>query len=150
MDIFSFHVEFWHWFALALIFIIIDVLTGANFLFLWGGISAALVGFLLLFVPNITPEYQLMVFGFGVMSSILVWYFFLRKRSKPSDRPTLNLRNEQYIGRFFHLDEPIINGRGRTRVGDTWWRVGGEDMPAGTRVQVVGVDGVILLVEKVD
>lgn len=143
-------IEFWHWFAFALLLVIIDVVTGANFLFLWGGIAAALVGILLLIMPKMTWEFQFMIFGLGVMSSILVWYFFLRKHRKVTDQPKLNLRNEQYIGRIFNLDEAIINGRGRIRAGDTWWKVSGEDLPIGTRVKIIGVEGVILLVEKVD
>lgn len=150
MDAFFSQLEFWHWFAFAVLLIIVDVATGANFLFLWSGIAAALVGVLLLIMPKMGWEYQLMIFGLGVMSSILVWFFFLRKHKQATDQPKLNLRNEQYIDRVFDLDEPIVNGRGKVRVGDTWWKVKGADLPQGTKVKVVAVDGVILIVEKVE
>lgn len=142
-------IVFWHWFAFALLLLIIDVMTGANFLFLWGGVAAGLVGFLMLLIPTLAWEYQFLIFGVGSMSSIVVWYYFIRQHRQPSDQPKLNLRNEQYIGKRFTLDEPIVNGRGKVRVGDTWWKISGEDLPAGTQIKVVGVDGVILLVEKV-
>lgn len=148
-ELFS-QIVFWHWFAFALSLLIVDVITGANFLFLWGGLSAALVGVLMLVIPPLTWEYQFLIFGIGSMSSILVWYFFLRKHRQPSDQPKLNLRNEQYIGRVFTLEEAIVNGRGKVRVGDTWWKVAGEDLPAGTKIKVTGVDGIILLIEKTD
>lgn len=150
MDAFFSQLEFWHWFALAVLLVIVDVATGANFLFLWGGIAAAFVGVLLLVMPQMAWEYQLMIFGLGVMSSILVWLFFLRKHRQLSDQPKLNLRNEQYIDRIFNLDEAIVNGRGKIRVGDTWWKVKGADLPKGTKIKVVAVDGVILVVEKVE
>lgn len=142
--------QFWHWFGFALFMLILDVVTGANFLFLWGGVAAAVVGILLLLMPNMAWEYQFLVFGLVSMSSILVWYFFLRKHKQESDQPKLNLRNEQYIGRVFTLDTAIVNGRGKIRVGDTWWKVTGEDMPAGVKIKVVGTDGIILVVEKTD
>ena len=41
-----------------------------------------------------------------------------------------------------------MNGVGKVRVGDGWWRAQGPDLPAGERVKVVGVDGNMLKVEK--
>ena len=46
--------------------------------------------------------------------------------------------------------EPIENGFGKVRVGDSLWRDTGGDAAAGTRVRVTGVDGVVLVVEPVD
>jgi len=43
----------------------------------------------------------------------------------------------------------MVDGEGRVRVGDSVWKVRGEDLPAGTKVAVKGVDGTILLVEEV-
>jgi membrane protein implicated in regulation of membrane protease activity len=42
------------------------------------------------------------------------------------------------IGRTATLAEPISNGRGRIRLGDTLWRVSGPDLPAGAQVRVTG------------
>lgn len=142
--------EFWHWFALAVTLVIIDVATGANFLFLWCGAAAALVGIILLLVPSMGWEYQMMIFGLGTMSSLLLWFFYLKKQPAETDQPNLNMRSKQYIGRTFNLVEPIENGRGKVRVGDTLWRVQGEDLPEGAKVKVVNVDGVILIVEQAE
>jgi membrane protein implicated in regulation of membrane protease activity len=35
---------------------------------------------------------------------------------------------------------------GKARLGDGVWKVSGPELPAGTRVRVVGVDGVVLKV----
>ncbi|TIU25428.1 MAG: NfeD family protein, partial [Mesorhizobium sp.] len=48
----------------------------------------------------------------------------------------LNRRGAQMVGRTATLSEPIQNGRGRIRLGDTLWRVSGPDLPAGTQVRV--------------
>ncbi len=42
---------------------------------------------------------------------------------------------------------PSVNGVGKLRVDDTTWKVAGNDVPAGSRVRVTGVEGTILQVE---
>ena len=54
-------------------------------------------------------------------------------RGDESDQPLLNRRGEQLIGRIATLTEPIKDGRGRVRIGDTMWRVSGPDLPAGAQ-----------------
>ena len=74
----------------------------------------------------------------------------MQKRSKDSDRPLLNKRAQQHVGRSYVLHEPIENGRGKVRIGDTIWLVEGEkDLAKGKRVKVTGADGTTLLVEPV-
>lgn len=140
---------FWHWFALALMLGIIDVTLGANFFFVWCGVSATLVGLILLVIPSLKWEYQFLIFGIGVMMSLVFWRQYLKSHSHDQDASTLNRRSAQYIGRVFMLEDAIINGRGKVRVDDTLWRVEGPDLPVGQKVKVVSVDGVVLKVEGV-
>jgi len=147
-DLFT-HLVFWHWLAFALILGILDVILGVNFLFVWCGLAAATVGVLLLFIPKLGWELQFIIFGMGVLASLVGWRQVNKRAAKVSDQPQLNRRASQYIGRIFTLDVPIVNGRGKVRVDDTQWVVEGVDMEVGTTVKVVGVDGVILKVEKV-
>lgn len=144
------HVVFWHWFALAIILGIIDVVFGANFLFVWCGLAATLVGFVLLLIPTMGWEYQLCLFGVGVFASLFLWRFYSKKAFQSVKANTLNQRSRQYVGRLFTLETAISNGMGRIRVDDTIWRVEGPDLPAGTQVKVVDVDGVVLKVKKAD
>jgi membrane protein implicated in regulation of membrane protease activity len=60
----------------------------------------------------------------------------MRGRSGDSDMPLLNRRSEQMIGKMATLTEPIKDGRGRIRIGDTMWRVSGPDLPVGAQVRV--------------
>lgn len=147
-ELFS-HLVFWHWLAFALILGILDVVLGVNFLFVWCGLAAAIVGVLLLLIPKLTWEMQFLIFGIGVLASLFGWRHLNKNTNKKSDQPELNRRARQYIGRTFTLDVPIVNGRGKVRVDDSQWVVQGTDMEVGTSVKVVDVDGVILKVEKI-
>ncbi|MCB1513898.1 MAG: NfeD family protein [Hyphomicrobiaceae bacterium] len=64
-----------------------------------------------------------------------------------SDDPDLNRRGSRHVGRLVVLEQPIVAGRGRARLGDSWWSVEGADMPAGSQVRIVAVRGPVLLVE---
>ncbi len=139
---------FWHWFALAAILATLDVALGANFFFIWCGIVAVFVGILKLIMPSMLWEYQLLIFGIGVLASLLIWRAYLKGKDVASDVPFLNRRAQQYIGQVFSLQEPIVNGHGKVKVGDTIWRVQGKDLPEGSKVKVIATDGVTLLVEK--
>ncbi len=138
----------WHWFALAVILGILDVVLGANFMLIACGLAALLAGMILWIIPNLTGEWQCLIFSFGIIISLIVWRKCPKKKLALSDTPYLNQRARQYLNRYFTLEEPITNGRGRVKVDDTIWRVEGEDLPAGTRIQVVDVDGIILKVKK--
>ncbi|HHO67888.1 MAG TPA: NfeD family protein, partial [Gammaproteobacteria bacterium] len=67
--------------------------------------------------------------------------------AEDTDQPTLNRRGEQYIGRVFTLETPLVNGMGKIRIDDTTWKIEGPDCEPGTRIRVTGVDGTILKVE---
>ena len=86
---------------------------------------------------------------FAVLSLVAVFAArrYLRSQEGESDRPLLNRRALQHVGRSYVLAEAIENGRGKVKIGDTLWRVEGPDAPAGTQVTVTGADGTVLIVE---
>ena len=141
-------IVFWHWWAAAIVFVVIEVFAPGA-IFLWLGVSAGVVGALLLVLPEMTWQIQMLVFAALSISAIVGWRVFQRANPAATDQPSLNRRGEQYIGRTLTLDEPIVNGQGKIRVDDTTWKVEGDDMPAGTRVTVIGVDSVVLKVAPV-
>ncbi len=136
----------WHWWILAVLFVVLEVFTPGTYL-LFMGISAAIVGGAVLMAPGMGWEYQ--VFGFAVLSIVatVLGRNYLKKRPIHTDRPTLNRRGAQYVGRTFTLDEPIVNGQGKIHVDDSIWKINGADCAAGSRVKVTGVDGTVLQVE---
>ncbi|PLY14400.1 MAG: hypothetical protein C0631_11080 [Sedimenticola sp.] len=138
--------SYWHWWVLGLILIILEVFSPGAF-FLWLGVSAGVVGFVLLLIPSMGWEYQLLLFAVFSVVSIALWYLVLKRHPTKTDQPRLNRRGEQYVDRVFTLESPIVNGLGKIRVDDTTWKITGMDCPAATKVRVVGVDGVVLKIE---
>lgn len=143
------YLEYWHWLVLGLLLAILEVFSPGVF-FLWIGIGAGLTGVLLWLFPEISWQWQLVVFAGISLGSIVVARNYLLRHPIESDQPTLNRRGEQYVDRVFTLEQPIVNGNGKIRVDDSTWKVRGDDCPAGTRVRVSGVDGVVLLVDRED
>ncbi len=142
------NLDYWHWFILAVVLVILEVFSPGVF-FIWIGMAAGIVGIILLAVPELDWHYQLLIFALFSVADILAARFFLLRHPIKTDQPTLNRRGEQYIGRVFTLAEPINNNEGKIRVDDSTWKIHGADCPAGTQVRVTGVDGVVLLI-KID
>lgn len=139
---------YWHWWVLGVVLIILEIISPAVF-FLWMGISAGVVGLLVLLFPSMGWEFQMLLFAAFSVVSIVFWRNYLKKHPTESDQPKLNRRGEQYVGRLFTLEEPVVNGFGKIRVDDSTWKIAGDDCLEGTKVQVTGVDGVVLKVEEV-
>ena len=137
--------EFWHWWVLAVILLALEVAAPGTF-FLWLAMAAGVVGLVALVLPDLYWQIQVLLFAVAGIAAVAAWRLYARRLPQTSDDPTLNRRGEQYVGQVFHLTEPITDGRGRMKVADTVWRVAGPDLPAGTKVRVVGVDGTVLRV----
>lgn len=140
-------IVFWHWWALGVLLLIVELLVPGMFM-IWMGEAAFVVGLILWVFPGLVLEYQVIAFSALSVVSIAVFRRYLKRYPVTTDRPLLNRRADQYVGRVFTLEEPIVNGRGRIRVDDSSWRVEGEDCERGTRVRVSAAEGVILRVEK--
>ncbi len=143
------HIDHWSWWILALALLVLEAFAPGTF-FMWMGIAAGVVGLLLLIMPGMGWEFQIITFAAISLASIVIWRQYFRKHQAPTDQPALNRRGEQYVGRTFTLSEPIVNGLGKIRVDDTSWKIEGADCEAGSRVKVIGVDGVLLKVEQLD
>ncbi len=142
-------IDFWHWLVLGGVLLMVEVLV-SGFFFLWLAAAAAVVGLTLwLAYPAMGWEAQVLLFAVVSVVSIVAFRRYQRAHPPRSDQPTLNRRGEQYLGRTFTLTRPIVNGTGELQVDDTSWRVRGEDLPAGTKVRVIDVEGVILIVAPV-
>lgn len=138
---------YWHWWIFAVALIILEMFAPGAF-FLWLGIAAAVVGFAVFVIPSMTWEYQLLIFSVFSVISIIVWRKYFKVQPIDTDQPALNRRGEQYVGRTFTLEHPIVNGLGKIRVDDSTWKIEGDDCEAGTKIKITGVEGTILRVEK--
>lgn len=139
----------WNWMVLGFALLAMEILVPGVFL-LWVGIAAILTGALSLQLWTWEPwtwQVQVLVFLALSLVSAFAGKRIIGSRAEESDEPLLNLRGEQLVGRTATLAEPIAEGVGRVRLGDTVWRVSGPDLPAGTRVRVVSARGGDLVVE---
>ena len=136
----------WHWWIAGVLLAILEVLAPGA-IFIWLGIAAGVVGVLVFFVPELDWRYQFLVFGLLSVISVVVARRYLRRFPIETDRPELNRRGQQYVGRTFTLAEPMVNGRGRLHVDDTMWKIAGPDLDEGSQIRITGVDGVVLTVE---
>lgn len=138
------------WWILALLLIASEVLLPGYFL-LWIGIAAAAMGVLVWLLPPLGLLLQAVLFALLAFAACVLYARLLRprleRREPGSER--LNRRGEQMIGQRYELVEPIVNGRGKARVGDGQWLVSGPDLPLGTTVEVLAVEGTTLQVRAV-
>jgi inner membrane protein len=136
---------FWHWWAFGGALLIVEAFA-PGFVFLWLGVAAGVVGSLLWLWPGIGTDVQVLIFAALSVASVLGWRRWRDAHPPQSDQPNLNRRGAQYVGQRGELVEPIANGRGRIRLGDSSWAVTGPDLPAGRTVEVIGAEGVVLQV----
>ena len=138
---------YWHWLILAVVMIILEMLMPGAYL-LWMGVSAIFIGALMYVFPEMVFLVQILIFAMLSVISVVMYRSYRKKNPLVTDEPALNRRGEQYIGRTFTLEEPIVNGEGKIIVDDTTWKVAGMDMSAGMTVRVVSVEGSTLKVEN--
>ena len=136
----------WNWFILGVVLFVLETLV-PGLHFLWFGIAAVIVGCLGL-ATGVAWQWQFL--AFGLISVLTVFWVrkYVRTDATTSDRPDLNVRGQQYVGRSLVVEQAIQNGRGKVRVGDTLWQVEGPDAPVGARVTVKDARGTVLVVER--
>ncbi|MCL9672259.1 NfeD family protein [Citrobacter sp. MNAZ 1397] len=136
------------WLSLGGLLLAAEMLGGNGYL-LWSGVAAVVTGLLVWLVP-FGWELQGVIFAVLTLIAAWLWWLWLSRRvreQKPADA-SLNQRGQQLIGRRFILDNALVNGRGHMRVGDSSWPVSAEsDLPAGSKVEVIAVEGITLRVK---
>lgn len=138
--------SYWDWLALGMVLLILEMFGAGGYL-LWIGIAAAAVGILTFITPEMGWTLQLLLFAVFAVLTAVYWWYRQRSAARPSDQPGLNMRGQELIGHAFTVQQAIVDGRGKIKVGDSVWIVVGPDTPAGSRVKVVSQDGAVLRVE---
>ncbi len=143
-------VEFWHWWILACVLLVLEMLV-PGIIFLWLAIAAAISGIVLLAVPSISPELQLI--GFGVLSviSVLAGRRVLRPGRSGTSDEDVSSASSSLVGKTAILTEKTVNGQTRQSVyGSSWLLVAERDLPKGQKVRVSAVSGSKLLIEPIN
>ena len=139
----------WAWWILGIILLVAEIAVPGNVL-VWVGVAGLVTGLLSnLFWETSWWVWEVQWLTFAALSVLSLWLSrcWLNRGRGHSDQPTLNQRGASLIGRTADLIEPLHNGRGRVKIGDTIWIVSGPDMPAGAKVRVVASNGSDLMVE---
>lgn len=132
----------WSWWILGLVLLGAEIVVPGIFL-IWIGLAAIVVGaisFVLWDSAIWGWQVQFLVFAALALVSAFIGRKIMAGRNDDTDQPMLNRRMEQMIGRTATLEEPITEGLGRIRLGDTLWTVRGPDLPAGARVKIVAIE----------
>ena len=136
---------FWIWWILAVLLLVLELLLPGVFLF-WIGTAAFATGLVVL-VLDLPWQGEIAAFAaFAVLAVVIGRHWFGGKDR--SDQPNLNRRHQNYDGRRYRLEKPIVDGRGRLRIDDAIWKISGPDTPAGDWVKVVATDGLDLVVVR--
>lgn len=137
-------IEPWHWFALAAVLFLLEVMVTTGFL-----VGIATAALLLSIVTYLTPDlgWQWQVALLGGLSVVLTLAYkkYFKSFNEETDSPLLNDRAAQMVGTELVLEQEI-NHRKALMISDTRWHVECEGtLAAGTRVAVVGSRGMTLL-----
>jgi inner membrane protein len=85
------------------------------------------------------------------LSAFGLWYwreYSAKQRDLESSSSPLRA-GERFIGQVVKVPTGIENGAGRVQLGPQKWSLRGPDVPAGTEVRITGVDGRVLIVDRV-
>lgn len=139
--------KFAFWSVATLLLFAAEAMAPGAFM-LWFGFAAAAMALVVLVLPELGWVWQAILFSVFALVSVAVYRKWFRGRGRSSDKPLLNQRANQLIGHVTALEQAIVNGRGRVQIADAFWTVDGPDLPVGTPVRVVAVDGMVLKVQQ--
>jgi hypothetical protein len=136
----------WIWLIVAVVLFTLDVLA-PGFFMLWFAVAAIVTGLTVFLLPLATV-WQILVFCAASIGSLAIGrVLWGGSRDDESDKPLLNQRAQQLVGRTYVLATAIRGGKGRITAGDGSWTVRGPELPEGELVRVTGADGTELIVE---
>jgi hypothetical protein len=135
----------WAW-AIGALLLAIFELHAPGFYLIWVALGAGIAA-VAAFGFGFSPESQLLTFAAASLASCVAG-FFVYRRLLDHEPPgqALNLRGRHLVGTHAVVAEPIRNGRGKIRLGDTVWLAEGPDLPEGAPVVVTGMRGTTAIV----
>jgi membrane-bound serine protease (ClpP class) len=147
-----------NWFGLlfiatSFVLFILDIKAPTHGALTAAGVGSLIVGALVLFNTPVTPSFQHvsvpLVVGVSIVSGAL--FFGIMMIAVRAQKTPVRTGEESMIGRFGTARTPL-NPKGSVQLGGELWSAeleeGGTKLPAGTRVEVVRVDGLRLVVRK--
>ena len=134
------------WIIVAVVLGIAELLVPGVFL-IFLAIAAGVVGIVTLALPDLPLPAQLGAFAAWSIISVLIGRRWYADYPVETNDPLLNDRTARMVGQIVIVAEPIVDGRGRVRVGDGEWPASGPDATLGTRMRVVAVKAGVVELE---
>ncbi len=143
---------YWLWMAAGFALMGAEIFIGSLVVF-WFGLSAVLVGLVLLLAPELAGAAQIAIWA--LLSGLLAlgWFKYIKPLAR--DRTKAGLSREALIGQIGQvLKPPAESGRGTIRfpapiLGSDEWQILSEDpLVMGDRAHVVDLSGNALIVRK--
>tara|TARA_R110001583_G_scaffold32882_2_gene111633 strand:- start:38440 stop:38988 length:549 start_codon:yes stop_codon:yes gene_type:complete len=146
---------YWHWWSLAAILLVLEMLAPGVF-FLWLAFAAVLTGIAKLVFGGMIFEIQLLVFALcGLVATFAGRRWVMRRINAKGDddnaeSPGLNQRELQFRGRIITLPHDMTSGETRVVLDGTTWRLYvGQLLKAGDQVRITAIKGTVLQGEAV-
>lgn len=143
----AFHLEPWHWWAVALILVVIEALFPSG-LFACMAVSAAITGAISQYFAEIGWQPLLAIFATLTVTTNTILRLILGKRTG-ADTVARYAHAKEQLGQTLTLLQPIQNGFGEIEINGVHWELKGPDTRSGVEVRVIAVDGDILSVMPV-
>lgn len=143
--------EAWHWVAIALVLLGIELALGTIDL-LWISAAAFVTALFAAIMPAPMNGVEAQFVFFAIASIgllVLGRTVFGDWREMKSDKPMLNKRMQSMVGTRALVTQAFIAGTGRVKIGDTEWlahAVDGEAFAKGATVIVEDVDATVVKV----
>lgn len=135
-------------FILGGLFLISELLGTGGYL-LWCGISALIVGVIVLFFP-ISIYVAWLLFSFFSLLSVYFWWLWLKKGNHHSAEEKLNQGYQNLIGLETIVTDVFIQGQGRVKVYDGSWKaICDTPLHMNEKVRIIAVNEMILKVEPI-
>lgn len=137
------HMVFW---VIGGLLLIVELLVTTGYA-LWGGIVAVVVGMLAWLCPYLPMLLSWIVFFIFTLLSAYIWWRWIQKHNRSLGYKRLNDPPRSFLGLSTVVTTEIVNGFGRIKVRDsTWIAACNCDLPVGTQVRIIDVNGIVMIV----
>lgn len=134
------------WLIIGFVLLILELMIPGVFL-MWWGFAAIIVALIAHFLPF---SGQIVVFAvLATVFSLVWWKYSHHKNSRKDQASELNIREHHLIGTIGNVEEIVAGNIIRAKFGDTTWKVQGDDLQVGDKVQVEKAEGIVLFVRKI-
>lgn len=133
------------WVSTLFFLVVCDKLPGGRWF--WLALAALAIAISAFVAPDSDWPYQGGVFLIGVGGRLLWWRWKVEGSSIGSVYDNKGSGQVKMVGKVLTLTRDIKGGRGGVTIKGDPWQVRGPDLPSGTKVRVVGLQGHYLQVE---